>query len=194
MQELFFKVLKVEPEEDWATKTGYSTGEAVLIEIAGDRTNKAAAMIAELMLKHRQYSKLLSGFIESLKEKITDEDYGQKIGSSAPFTDSTKQKVGEGEIGSDGDDVMKGKTPQSLPSQGKKGDTKPFDSSVEKSDDKIAKGTPVQKGESQQKETKLGQKGDTQPFDKKIEKVKESKKEEYLRKLTENIINDLKKK
>lgn len=126
----------------------------------------------------------------------TDKPYGQKIGSSAPFTDSTKQKVGEGEIGSDGDDVMKGKTPQSLPSQGKKSGTKPFDSSVEESGDKIVKGTPVRKGETQQKETKLGQKGDTQPFDKKIEKekVKESKKEEYLKKLTENIINDLKKK
>lgn len=131
---------------------------------------------------------------ESVK---TDSPYGQKIGDSAPFTEPVKQKVGEGEIGGDSDEVMKGKTQQTLPSSGKKGDTKPFKKPVEKSGDKIAKGTPVQKGETQQGEPKLGQKGDVQPFGKKVNKegVKESSsKEEFLNKLTESIINRLKKK
>ena len=131
---------------------------------------------------------------ESVKK---DSPYGQKIGNSAPFTEPVKQKVGEGEIGEDGDEVMKGKTQQTLPNSGEKGDTKPFKKPVEKSGDKIAKGTPVQKGETQQGEPKLGQKGDVQPFGKKVNKegVKESSsKEEFLNKLTESIINRLKKK
>lgn len=131
---------------------------------------------------------------ESVKK---DSPYGQKIGDSAPFTEPVKQKVGEGEIGVDGDEVMKGKTQQTLPNSGEKGDTKPFKKTVEKTGDKIAKGTPVQKGETQQGEPKLGQKGDVQPFGKKVNKegVKESSsKEEFLNKLTESIINRLKKK
>lgn len=124
--------------------------------------------------------------------------YGQKIGSSAPYTVAVKQKVGEGEIGADADDVMKGKTPQGLPTQGKKGDVSPFNKPVKKTGDKIAKGTPVQNGETQQGEPKLGQKGDTKPFEKKATHAPgvttESKKEEALRKLTESIIRDLKKK
>lgn len=131
---------------------------------------------------------------ESVKK---DSPYGQKIGDSAPFTEPVKQKVGEGEIGEDGDEVMKGKTQQTLPNSGEKGDTKPFKKTVEKTGDKIAKGTPVQKGETQQGEPKLGQKGDVQPFGKKVNKegVKESSsKEEFLNKLTESIINRLKKK
>ena len=124
-----------------------------------------------------------------------DKPYGQKIGSSAPFTEPVKQKVGEGEIGGDSDSVMKGETQQSKPKLGQKGDVKPFKKPVENSGDKIAKGTPVQKGETQQGEPKLGQKGDVQPFGKKTNKegVKESK-EEMLRRLTESIVNDLKKK
>lgn len=84
---------------------------------------------------------------ESVKK---DSPYGQKIGDSAPFTEPVKQKVGEGGIGGDSDEVMKGKT--------------------------------------QQGEPKLGQKGDVQPFGKKVNK------EEFLNKLTESIINRLKKK
>ncbi len=60
--------------------------------------------------------------------------YGQKIGNSAPFTNPVKQKVGEGEIGEDADDVMKGKTPQGLPSLGQKGDKAPFDKPLKKTD------------------------------------------------------------
>lgn len=126
-----------------------------------------------------------------------DKPYGQKIGDSAPFTEPVKQKVGEGEIGKDADEAMKGKTQQGLPSQGQKGDTKPFKKPVEKSGDGIAKGTPVQKGETQQGETKLGQKGDVQPFGKKTNKegVKESfTKKDFLNRLAESIVNDLKKK
>lgn len=118
--------------------------------------------------------------------------YGEKIGSSAPYTLAVNQKVGEGEIGADGDEIIKGKTPQGLPTQGKKGDVSPFNKEVKNTGDKIAKGTPVQNGETQQGEPKLGMKGDTKPFEKKV--TTESKKEEALRKLTESIIRDLKKK
>lgn len=127
-----------------------------------------------------------------------EKPYGQKIGASDPFTIVVKQKVGEGEIGVDGDEVMKGKTPQGLPTQGKKGDVQPFDKEVKKTGDKIAKGTPVQNGETQQGEPKLGQKGDTKPFEKKASHAPgvttESTREAALRKLTESIISDLKKK
>lgn len=131
---------------------------------------------------------------ESVKK---EEPYGKQIGDSAPFTEPVKQKVGEGEIGEDADDVMKGKTPQGMPSKGQKGDTKPFKKPIEKSGDDIAKGTPVQKGETQQGEPNLGKKGDVQPFGKKTNKegVKESfTKEAFLNRLAESIAKDLKKK
>lgn len=124
-----------------------------------------------------------------------EKPYAQKIGDSAPFTEPVKQKVGEGEIGTDSDSIMKGETQQAKPNLGKKGDTKPFKKPIENSGNKIAKGTPVQKGETQQSKPVEGQKGDVQPFGKKINKegVKESKKE-TLKRLTEAIIKDLKKK
>jgi hypothetical protein len=115
--------------------------------------------------------------------------YGQKIGSSAPFTEPVKQKVGEGEIGEDADETMQGKTPQGLPNLGQKGDKAPFDKAVQKNGDKIAKGTPVQQGEKPQGKAELGQKGDKAPFDK-----APTKKAEVLNKLAESIIADLKKK
>lgn len=115
--------------------------------------------------------------------------YGQKIGSYAPFTEPVKQKVGEGEIGEDADEVMQGKTPQGLPNLGQKGDKAPFDKSVQKNGDKIAKGTPIQQGEKPQGKAELGQKGDKAPFDK-----APTKKAEVLNKLAESIIADLKKK
>ena len=60
---------------------------------------------------------------------------GQKIASSAPFTNPVKQKAGEGEIGEDaGCDVMKGKTQQGKPNLGQKGDKAPFTKPVKKSE------------------------------------------------------------
>jgi hypothetical protein len=114
--------------------------------------------------------------------------YGQKIGDSAPFTKPVKQKVGEGEIGEDADETMKGKTPQAKPNLGQKGDKAPFDKGVQKNGDKIAKGTPVQQGEKPQGKPELGKKGDKAPFDKQV------KKSDVLNKLAESIISDLKKK
>ena len=114
--------------------------------------------------------------------------YGSKIGSSAPFTVAVKQKVGEGEISEDADSVQQGKSPQGLPKLGQKGDVAPFNKPVEKSGDKIAKGTPVQKGETQPAKAELGKKGDKAPFDKPV------KKSEVINKLAESIIADLKKK
>jgi hypothetical protein len=115
--------------------------------------------------------------------------YGQKIGSSAPFTEPVKQKVGEGEIGEDADEIMQGKTPQGLPNLGQKGDKAPFNKTVQKNGDKIAKGTPVQQGEKPQGKAELGKKGNKAPFDK-----APTKKAEVLNKLAESIIADLKKK
>lgn len=142
--------------------------------------------------------KMVGGTKEWDDESVKgDKPYGQKIGKSDPFTEPVKQKVGEGEIGV-GDSVKQGKTQQALPSLGKKGDVQPFKKEVKNSGDKIAKGTPVQNGETQQGEPKLGQKGDTQPFEKKAKHAPgvttESKKDAFLRKLTESIITDLKKK
>ena len=114
--------------------------------------------------------------------------YGSKIGDSAPFTVAVKQKVGEGEISEDADGVQQGKTPQALPKLGQKGDVAPFNKPVEKSGDKIAKGTPVQKGETEPAKAELGKKGATEPFNKPV------KKSEVINKLAESIIADLKKK
>lgn len=114
--------------------------------------------------------------------------YGQKIGSSAPFTKPVKQKVGEGEIGEDADETMKGKTPQGLPTLGQKGEKAPFNKGVQKNGDKIAKGNSVQQGETPQGKASLGKKGDKAPFNKPV------KKSEVLNKLAESIVSDLKKK
>lgn len=126
-----------------------------------------------------------------------DKPYGQKIGSSAPFTEPVKQKIGEGEIGEDADEVQQGKTPQAKPNLGKEGDKAPFDKSVQKNGDKIGKGNAVQQGETQQGEPSLGKKGDTKPFEKKADHAKggvAESKEQILNRLAESIIADLKKK
>lgn len=114
--------------------------------------------------------------------------YGQKIGNSAPFTKSVKQKVGEGEIAQGADSVMRGKTPQGKPNLGKEGDKAPFNKSTGQSKTKIANGTPVSNGETPASKPSLGKKGDTEPFTKKVTK------ESVLNKISESIINDFKKK
>jgi len=125
---------------------------------------------------------LLPGTTEWDDESVKgDKPYGSQIGDSAPFTDAVKQKVGEGQIGEDADDVMKGKTPQGLPNLGEKGDKAPFDKAT-------TTGTPEMKGEKQPGVATLGKKGDTDPFDKEVKKA------ETLNKIAEAIINDLKKK
>lgn len=129
---------------------------------------------------------LVSGTKEWDDESVKKEEpYGKEIGDSAPFTEKVSQKVGEGEIGVDNDSVSQGKTPQGKPSLGKKGDEKPFDQNTKE-------GSPISKGEKPQGMPKLGEKGDKKPFDK---GVKESfTKKEFLDRLTESIISDLKKK
>lgn len=151
--------------------------------------------------KHHQYQKPAFTTPAGGENK----PYGQKIGNSAPFTKQVKQNVGQGEIGEDGDEVIKGKTQKGVPSLGKSGDNAPFVKGVQKNGKEIAKGTPVQQGKAQQAKPELGKSGDKSPFNKSPKKAVdinegtdnlafESKKGKLLNSLAESIISDLKKK
>lgn len=116
--------------------------------------------------------KLLPGTVEWDDESAKGEvAYGQKIGDSSPFTKPVKQVVGKGEIGSDADETMKGKTQSTKPNLGEKGDTAPFKKPVKQ---KIGTGEigadadETMKGKKQSVKPNLGKKGDTSPFKKKI--------------------------
>jgi hypothetical protein len=173
-------------------------------EVNEDLVNEITEAVLNTFGKHPSYQKpafttsaanqpLISGTKDWDDESTKGETpYGTKIGSSAPFDQTVRQRTGNGEIGEDGDNVINGKTQQENSRLGKSGDKAPFVKPVKNIGDNIAKGNPIQNGEIQQSKTKLGQKGETKPFDKNV--TSESKKEELLNKLAESIVIGLKKK
>jgi DNA polymerase-1 len=80
LAELYYKILKVNPKEDWATQTGYSTKEAVLQEIQGiygkrkDKASERIVTVTKKILEARKYNKLLSSFVGETVLENLDED------------------------------------------------------------------------------------------------------------------------
>lgn len=154
------------------------------IDLDEELINKITEAVLNSFGKHHQYQK--PAFTTPASNQNTP--YGQKIGKSDPFTKPVKQKVGEGEIGEDADEVMKGKTPQGMPNLGKKGGNKPFSAPTKQ---KVGKGEiggdadNKMKGKTPQAKPTLGKKGDNAPFDVKAKK-------QAMDKLAESIIKELK--
>lgn len=68
LQEVFYDILAYPAREDWKTKTGISTNARVLEAIAADSSRPVAQGIAEQLLDHRKYTKLLTSFLRRIVE------------------------------------------------------------------------------------------------------------------------------
>lgn len=142
------------------------------VMVDDDMVDEITEAVLNSFGKHHQYQK--PAF--TTPSGGDNKPYGQKIGNSEPFTKPVKQNVGDGEIGEDGDEVIKGKTQKGIPSLGKIGDKTPFNKPAAAKAPEAKKTVPT-----------LGKDGDKKPFTVKTKK-------DVLNDLAESIIRDFKKK
>jgi DNA polymerase-1 len=75
LQELFFTTLKFPPLSEWKNKSGYSVDEKVLNYLSNNNDIPKVTKIAEKMLEHRKYSKILSTYVVNILKKMNDAGY-----------------------------------------------------------------------------------------------------------------------